>query len=109
MLGTQVKPRDKPRGPGLYYRVGLHINWTASDGLGNDDNALLFLHFICRPRSSRQLQHGRLLPFTEPGDQHDLPIWKFKGVMMFVRLVFVESPKTSHLLAELGLGLPVWV
>src|SRR5258708_34867971 len=29
--------------------------------------------------------------------------------MMFVRLVFVELPKTSHLLAELGLGLPVWV
>ena len=28
---------------------------------------------------------------------------------MFVRLVFVELPKTSHLLAELGLGLPVWV
>ena len=52
-------------------------------------------------RNGRQLQHGRVLAFTQPGEQNHLPIGELKRVVMHVRLVLFDLSEPSHLLAEL--------
>src|SRR5258708_21203768 len=44
--------------------------------LGDDGNALLLLRFLRRARSSRQLQHSRLLTLTEAGEPYNRPAGK---------------------------------
>jgi hypothetical protein len=69
-------------------------------------NALLFLRFLRRARSSWQLQHSRLLTLTETGEQHNLPVGELQCVVMHVRLLFPNLPEPSHFLSELFAGHP---
>ena len=41
--------------------------------LDNASNLSLFLDFPHHARNGRQLKHGRMLAFAQPGEQHDLP------------------------------------
>ena len=56
---------------------------------------LCFLRWV---RNGRQLQHGRVLAFTQPGEQNHLPIGELKRVVMHVGLVLVDLSEPSHLL-----------
>ena len=60
----------------------------------------MLLRFARDPRRGRQLQHGRPLAFAQTGDQHDLPIGKFQGVVMHVRAIHVDLPESSHLISK---------
>ena len=41
--------------------------------LDDASNLSLFLDFPHHARNGGQLQHGRMLAFAQPGEQHDLP------------------------------------
>ena len=60
----------------------------------------MLLRFARDPRRGRQLQHGRPLAFAQTGDQHDLPIGEFQGVVMHVRAIHVDLPESSHLISK---------
>ena len=63
----------------------------------HESTAPLLLCFLCGARRSRQLQHGRVLTFAQPGKLHDLTIGELQGVMMHAGLLQVDPPKSSYL------------
>jgi hypothetical protein len=44
----------------------------------------------------RELEHRCFLPFDHVCQQHDLPIWKFKRIMMTSRIVLIDLPKDGR-------------
>src|SRR5262249_43866207 len=62
---------------------------------------LLLLSFRSNTRSSWQLQHGRALTFTQPGEQNSLPVRKLKCIVIGDRLITVNLPESSHPLFDL--------
>src|SRR5262245_1486107 len=99
-LGTPDPPavrftRDARRRPSLR-TGGERPNSGARRGLH------LLLCFARDARRGRQLQHGRPLAFAQTGDQHDLSIGEFQGVVMHVRAIHVELPESSHLISKLA-------
>ena len=71
---------------------------TAGHRSGNERTALLLLCFVRGARRSRQLQHGRVLTFREPGEQHDLPVGELQRIVMHVLLLHLDLPESSYLL-----------
>src|SRR5262249_2773 len=66
-------------------------------------------HLLCTAhavRRGRQLQHRCVLAFIEPSDQHGLSIREFERIVMHVRFVCVDLPKTSYLAANCLFTLP---
>ena len=63
--------------------------------LADDRNASLLLRFLCRAQSDRQLQHRRMLTFTERMDPHKCSIGKLKRVVMCMRIVHFDLPEPS--------------
>ena len=57
--------------------------------------ALLPLRCVHRMRRSRQLQHGCVLAFAQPGEQHSLPVGELQRIVMHVRLVRVQLPEAG--------------
>ena len=56
---------------------------------GDDCKAALVLRLL-RSWRGRQLQHSRMLPLTQPGDEHSVPVGEFECVVMYVRLLLVD-------------------
>ena len=61
---------------------------------------LLLLRFVRGTRRSRQLQHGRVLAFAQPGELHDLTVGELQCVVMHVGLLEVDLPEPSYLLTD---------
>jgi len=59
----------------------------------HESTAPLLLCFLCGARRSRQLQHGRVLAFAQPGEQNDLSIRKFQRVVVRRRLFLIDLPE----------------
>ena len=62
---------------------------------GNERIALLLVRFDRSARRSRQLKHGRVLAFAQPGEQNDLSIRKFQRVVVRRRLFLIDLPEPS--------------
>src|SRR6266446_9564041 len=62
--------------------------------------ALLPLRCVHRASRSRQLQHGCVLAFAQPGEQHGLPVGELKRIVMHTRLADVDLPELRHFLFE---------
>src|SRR5260221_9745305 len=77
------------------------ITHTARQALLDERIALLPLRCVHRARRSRQLQHGCVLAFAQPGEQHGLPVGELKRIVMHARLAHVDLPKLCHFLLEL--------
>ena len=61
--------------------------------------------FVIRGRAlnvwhRRQLKHGRMLTFTQPREQHDLPAGKFERVSMRIDAI-ADITEAGQVLAEL--------
>ena len=56
----------------------------------------LLLRLLGGTYSGGQLQDSCVLPITERVEQHKVPVWELKRVVMDVRFVPVDSPKLSH-------------
>jgi hypothetical protein len=67
----------------------------------------LLLRFARDAGRGRQLQHRRPLALAQTGDQHDLPVGEFQGVVVRVRAVHVDPPESSHLISKFP-ELHVW-
>jgi hypothetical protein len=63
----------------------------------HESTAPLLLCFLCGARRSRQLQHGCVLTFAQPGKLHDLTIGELQDVMMHAGLLQVDPLKSSYL------------
>jgi hypothetical protein len=55
----------------------------------------LLVRFDRGTRRSRQLKHGRVLAFAQPGEQNDLSIRKFQRVVVRRRLFLIDLPEPS--------------
>jgi hypothetical protein len=64
---------------------------------------MLLAHYRCvrKARRSRQLQHGCVLAFAQPGEQHDLPVRELQRIVMKAWLAHVDLPELRHFLPEL--------
>ena len=62
---------------------------------GNERIVLLLIRFDRSARRSRQLKHGRVLAFAQPGEQNDLSIRKFQRVVVRRRLFPIDLPEPS--------------
>jgi hypothetical protein len=51
-------------------------------------------------RLSWKLQHRSLLPLENVRQEHDLPVWKLKGIVMGPRLILVDLPKHGRGVAD---------
>jgi len=70
----------------------------------NEAHTLLFMHLGLGFRSGWELQYGCRLTFRKAGQQHDVPVWEFDGVVMGCRPVFVNlSEDCSPMFDSLGL------
>jgi hypothetical protein len=67
----------------------------------------LLLRFARDAGRGGQLQHRRPLALAQTGDQHDLPVGEFQGVVVRVRAVHVDLPESSHLISKVP-ELHVW-
>jgi len=45
-------------------------------------NAPLSFHIRRRLRLGGQLQHGRVLTYAQTSEQHDLPVWELKRIVI---------------------------
>jgi hypothetical protein len=71
--------------------------------LPDEQIALLPLRCVHRARRSRQLQHGCVLAFAQPGEQHGLPVGELQRIVVHRRVTYVDLPEPSHFPPELHL------
>ena len=67
---------EEPSAPRRLFSIAptaRQAQWRAARS-GNERTALLLLRFVRGARRSRQLQHGRVLAFAQPGEQSDLSV-----------------------------------
>jgi hypothetical protein len=66
------------------------------------DERIVFLPFHCLHRAPRsgQLQHGCVLAFAQPGEQHGLPVGELQRIVMHPRLAHVDLPESRHLRSQ---------
>ena len=55
-------------------------------------------------RDRRQLQHGHVLAFAQPRDQHELPVGELQRVMMRIGVVEVDRRKRATRCPALRVG-----
>jgi hypothetical protein len=65
-------------------------------------NAPLSFHIRRRLRLGGQLQHGRVLTHAQTSEQHDLPVWELKRIVMYTRLFLVDLSEPGHFRSELS-------
>jgi hypothetical protein len=51
-------------------------------------------------RTRWQLQHGRVLVSSQFRHQDDLTVRQFQSIMVDIRLVLIDLPKSRHLVRE---------
>ena len=72
-----------------------------SHSSGDRRGVHLLLRFARDPLRGWQLEYRRPLAFAQTGDQHDLPVGEFQGVVMHVRAVHIDPPESSDLISKL--------
>jgi hypothetical protein len=66
------------------------------------DNARLRFCIDRRARLRGQLQHGRVLTYAQTSEQHDLPVWELKRIVMYTWLFLVDLPEPGHFRSKLS-------
>ena len=101
---------EKPSAPRRLFSIAptaRQAQWRAARS-GNERTALLLLRFVRGARRSRQLQHGRVLAFAQPGEQNDLSVGKLQRVVVHRHLFHVDLPEPSYLSATFWFGKSEW-
>src|SRR3974390_405181 len=71
---------------------GLNLHSASTDV--RDPLLSLCIGYSSGPR--RKLEHRRFLAFKHISQQHGLTVWKFEGIMMYVRILLVDLPEDGH-------------
>src|SRR6516164_1416020 len=106
---SPVTPQDKPGASTILFPEGRPAGGSVAVGRaigtptalarqagaiaarsGNERIAFLLVRFDHSARRSRQLKHGRVLAFAQPGEQNDLSIRKFQRVVVRRRLFLID-------------------
>src|SRR5215831_469938 len=101
------RSQDAPRRGGT--TRSARLSWRmCSEALADDSSLPYLLCTVHAVRQGRQLQHRCVLAFIEPSDQHDLSVREFERIVMHVRFVCVDLPKTGYLGANCLFTLPAY-
>src|SRR5260370_4354946 len=87
--------RSAPRSLSSIMRTARQARSSAAR-LSDERIALLPLRCVHKARRSRQLQHGRVLAFAQPGEQHGLPVGELQRIVMHIWLSDVDLPEPIH-------------
>src|ERR1043166_1415457 len=86
--GVTNKPSlPSARGRGRRFKQTPGVLAASDRERGGNFLAPMLYRLAFRTRDRGQLQHGRILPFAQRGEQHDAPVRELEGVVMDVRLV----------------------
>jgi len=64
------------------------------------DHTMLRLSLNSHPWLSWQLQNCSLLTLSQRCQEHDVPVWKFQGIVMDGELVLIDLPKNRRLMFD---------
>jgi hypothetical protein len=85
----------------LFYRSDSRANLNSEQARsGNERTVPLLLRFVRGARGRRQLQHGRVLTFAQPGELYDLTVRELQRVVMHVGLLQVDLLESRYLVTD---------